>query len=193
MPICATITANIVAACGTAKSIAGVDGTLVALFNYEDWQKLTLTKKSGSQIFIEAITAPTGVVGFKVEGVSPNTMKPKYSKVTDNGLVRFTHAAQVLVETITETAREQVSKMLQGRVVLIFFSNSKEIIIAGAGTGLMVADGDIRDWYANSGAHLLNFATVEGVTEPTETLYYVGSGVYDFATAKADIVALLTP
>jgi len=193
MPICALVTANITAACGTAKSVAGVDGTLVGLFNYEDWQKLTLAKKSGSQIFIESITAPSGVLGFKIEGVSPNTQKPKYGIVTENGLTRFVHTAQIIVETITEAAREQVSKMMQGRVVLVFFSNSKEIIIAGAGTGLKVADGDVRDWYANSGAHLLNFATVDGVTEPTETLYYVGAGVYDFATAKADIVALLTP
>ena len=188
MATCGTMSANIAAACDT-KVVAGADN-FVAVFNFEDWQKATITKNANF-LLVESIVFPTGVTGFKIEGTSPNIVRPNYALTREAGQVRYKHAISVMVENASSSAKQQIYKLQQGRVVLIVFTNNKEIIIYGAGTGLLISAEAVRDLYANQGAFMLPFATDDETLEALPPLDYVGTGTYNFQTAKAEILALL--
>ena len=184
---CGTLAANITKDCDN-PIVAGVGDTLY-LINFSDWQDATVTADPLNPVSLTALTLASGDSIFKVEG-NANGNRPRYESVKEAGRVRFKHAIDFSVESDSSATLEQIQQINLGRFVGVLFTNTSQIQVFGAGTGLTIESGEQRNFYANQGAFTLMLSSDDETLEAFIPKNYVGtSSPYSFVTAKADITA----
>ena len=187
---CGTLTANYTLDCDD-QPVGGVDATLY-IFNYEEFQSWGLTLDSVNKSQVTAIVEQSGETGFKVEGVV-NSVRPSTELIKDGGRTRYKHLINFQVGGLDEDAVDYVRKLDRGSYVCILVLNAQVIYIYGYEAGLETVAQAIQDLYANSGVFTLQLASNDETPETKPPLVYTGaSSPYDFATAKAEIQALIS-
>lgn len=190
MATCGKIASGIPLDCDK-PAVAGVEDRLI-LFNFDD--KGTLTKDALNPIEVTAITLAGVTVAYEFEGQN-NSVEPSYSYVRAGFQGGYTHAITFRVFDTSPGVKDTLSKMAKGRFVAIVFNNDQFIEIYGYDTGLIMPNGGLtralNDAESN-GSFVIQLTNNELTPEPFMPLTYVGvSSPYSFATAKADILALL--
>jgi len=186
---CGTLTSNFTLDCDN-KPVGGVDATLY-VFNYSEFQSWSVTLDGTNKSQVTAIAELSGETGFKVEGVV-NTTRPSTELIKEGGRSRYKHIINFQVGGLDEDAVEYVRKLNEGSYVCILVLNAQTIYIYGYEAGLETVAQAIQDLYANSGVFTLQLASNDETPETKPPLVYTGaSSPYDFATAKAEIEALI--
>lgn len=182
---CGALTAGFTRDC-TNPVIGGVDNDCY-LIDFDIWQEATITQ-TGSEI--SAISLGTGKLAYKVESIQ-DQIRPNAVRSRENGIVRYQHSVPVVIDGDNGAAKDFVNTLEKGRYVAIVFTNSKQVEVYGAGSGLIVQGEGGRNRYEQDGRQVLTLASSEEVLETRESLNYVGaSSPYNFAIAKAEIEAL---
>jgi hypothetical protein len=184
---CGLLAANITRDCDS-PIVAGV-GDVLYVINFAEWQDATVTADPANAVSLTALTLASGDNIYTIEGIA-NSNRPRYEVVKEAGRVRFKHAIEFSVERDESATLEQIQSINQGRYVCILFTNTEQIQVFGAGTGLTIESGEQRNFYANQGAFTLILSSDDETLESIIPKNYVGtSSPYSFTTAKADITA----
>jgi len=181
-----SLTASFVRDCDN-PTVGGVFEELI-LINFSDWLDATVTI-SGSEI--SDITLASGANAYRLKTI-PNQVRPRAVGSKPNGIARYSHEVDAVVDGDDGVAKDFVREMQNGRFVAIVFTNSRQVEVYGERAGLEFSGDFQRNRYEQSGRFTFTLASNEESLEVFESLNYVGtSSPYDFATAKAEIEALV--
>jgi hypothetical protein len=141
---------------------------------------------------ITGITLKSGKTAYVFEGFR-NSVVPSFEKISSpSGQALFKHIVNFFVYENTQTQKNNLEKMANGKFVTIF-QNSKQdensFEVQGLGNGLEMADGAINKKNENNGAYniVLNTGEGQGEAKMPQTFYNT-----DFSTSLAAIEALLS-
>lgn len=143
MALCAKISAGQAFDCANPP-LAGVKDKLV-LVNYEDFESATITKNNTNPELIENIVLASGVTGYMYEGRN-SSIEPQASLVKGAYTDSFEHTVMFKVFANSAAVKEQLEKMVNGRVVAVVENNYKgtagagSFEIFGSDAGLIVSE-----------------------------------------------------
>lgn len=188
---CKKISVGIPLDCDT-PAVAGVNDRLI-LFNFDD--KGSITKDANNPLAVTAISLASPALAYAFEGQN-NSNEPVQTAVKQGFQLGYNHQLTFRVFNDDADTKKVLNDIGKGRLIAIVQNNTDTFEIYGYETGLIVPDGGITRTLndpANNGGYVIQLGTDTEITqEPFLPYSYVGtSSPYDFATAKADIDALL--
>ena len=188
--ICSKISQNFTLDCAN-PSVGGVSETFY-IFNFDDFKGASYTfDPSNSQAIDSLITLGSGITGFKIEGYT-NTVRPLFDASRVEGRPSYKHTISFQVAGDDANANLFAKRLMSGKFVCIVATNSNAIKVYGSGTGLEMPDQTAQDYYASNASYTIQLTTNDETLEVAPPFTYLGAGSpYDFATAKAEIEALI--
>lgn len=122
---CAKLSGNLAMA-SCRSSVPGIKGEAI-VFNYDDWKRLNITKTNS---VISAITAPSGINGYRFTS-HDEAFDGKVSMNKGTYINNFGHEVTMRAFDRTQTLKDDLNKMLNGRFVVIVInkdSNNPETV-----------------------------------------------------------------
>lgn len=120
MPVCANITAGVALSCSN-QLIGGANDRLI-LINYDEIA--SYTKNLTNPQIIEVITMVAGKTGYAFEG-KQQSVEPLQALVKTRYATSYDHQVTFKVFDATPDTKEQLEKLVQGKVVAIVENNYK--------------------------------------------------------------------
>jgi len=189
--ICGKISANVGVNCDNPLQ-AGAEDTLI-LINYEDWLNSTITLNVTNNQIIEAITLPSGVVGYSYQGKN-NSVMPRYEFIKNTFSEDYNHEVNFKVFDVSPEIKLQLEKMAKGSFVAVTMNKYKgtggnaAFEVFGAEAGLVLTQ-NVREITAveTGGAFDLILKSNENALEPhlPKTVFLT-----DYSTSKAIVDGL---
>ncbi|TZF84515.1 hypothetical protein FW774_05875 [Pedobacter sp. BS3] len=168
--LCGKINQNMTVDCDNPL-VAGVKDRMVVIA-FEDWQKATITRDVSNPLLITNIALAADTTGYVYEGINGSHEPEDNSTQPEMGLPVYIHKVTFRVFSASAAAKQQVEKLVRGRVVIITENNMKgadgeqAFEVRGAEVGMKSTVTRARKDAATQGAFVLTTQTLETEGEP---------------------------
>ncbi len=139
----------------------------VVVYNFDEVESMPVDSEGR----ITAINLVDGAFGYEFTGFRNDVKKTDEVVIPDTGITKFKANLGWVIYERTQEQKNNVENLARGRFIVAAENKGKDadsIEIVGAGVGLQMIAGVIRDAHANGGFFVLNFSTPdeEGELEP---------------------------
>lgn len=193
---CDILDGDLLADC-EAKPVGGAE-PLLWLIPKEDWNNAVKTFDGTNKLVLRTIVLATGAQAFKFL-VFKRTHKPRFTNKDNDYGTYYLHELVSGIQVWNNATKAQIAGLADNYYVAIVENVQKSgdavFEVYGAGNGLRVQDGAVRDLAANEGVYTLTMANDADRYEPNIPLSFAVevSTAYNYNATKAAIVALETP
>lgn len=189
---CSAITEDLTINCDAPLAAGTRDRGII--FNFDDWNNLTIGRNVTNPQIIENIALTSGITGFLVQGVNGSNA-PKNSMKKSKFLNGFMHTVNFKVFRLGADIKKQLEGIANGRFVMVVENNYKgsngeaayEVYGIDSGMVCSLLDRDPANQDTQGGYDV----TVETSAVTTEGHLPATFFITDYATTKAIFEALV--